>query len=363
MSKLISWTTSPTCDCSAASWSCTPGKPADTRRGKPSTTNLVVGDDLTNQRTYQAGQCSDTSLHIAFSVDRGHVDGLVVALRSAIENSNGCEICMHVFYNHERYGELDFFKRAIACQFGDIDPSSSLGTWRVNASTIVLQPFAESEIGSVRSNATQTHWDFGDLTSASNYVRFSLADMLPTVERVLYLDADIVTRGDVCRARDDFPPTKMIGAVLRMANPISTYVNAAKSPIWLPTNAPSFNAGVLMLNLKLWRERNAKEVVEHWVSLNHGLWRHGSQPSLLLGFGDEVARLEWYWNVDGFGHRLNYPKNVLNDAIVLHWTGPLKPWLKDGINRKLWERYIPQYCANVSNRHHTVTCRPDSWFC
>ena len=170
-------------------------------------------------------------------------------------------------------------------------------------------------------------------------------------------------RGDLCRAKDVFPREKLLGAVLRMTNPVSTYVNAVKSPIWVPTNLPSFNAGVLMLNLALWRERNAKEVVEYWVRQNQGLWRHGSQPSLLLGFGEEVEKLDWFWNVDGLGHRLNFPKSILNDAIILHWTGPLKPWLKDGINRMLWEKYIPNYCANVSNRHHTVTCRPDSWFC
>ncbi len=52
------------------------------------------------------------------------------------------------------------------------------------------------------------------------------------------------------------------------------------------------------------------------------LWRHGSQPLMLLLFHDEACSLPRTWNVDGLGHRLNYPKEVLEPGKVLHCIGP-----------------------------------------
>lgn len=84
---------------------------------------------------------------------------------------------------------------------------------------------------------------------------------------------------------------------------------------------------------------------------------------MLLLFHDEACKLPYRWNVDGLGHRLNYPKHVLTEGGLFHWTGPLKPWKEDGVNRLLWEPYTLNYCPQFSHRVHTTTCRPDSWYC
>jgi alpha-1,4-galacturonosyltransferase len=126
----------------------------------------------------------------------------------------------------------------------------------------------------------------------------------------------------------------------------------------------------MVLNLAQWRAQRVTSVIERWTSFEEGLrtrtgngmWTHGSQPVLLLAFHDDAEWLSSSWNVDGLGHRLNYPKEVLKPAQILHWTGPLKPWAHHGVNRLLWEPYS-FYCPPYSYRIHTTTCRPDSWFC
>jgi len=158
-----------------------------------------------------------------------------------------------------------------------------------------------------------------------------------------------------------------IAAVRRSHQKLRTYVDVLQPnvPTWLPSEALSFNAGVLVIDLVLWRQRRALDLIAEWIASNlkWKLWMHGTQPPLLLLFHDEIVPLDWGWNIDGLGHRLNYPKEVLNKAKILHWTGPLKPWKHHGVNRLIWEKYTLEYCPAYSFREHTTTCRPDSWFC
>ena len=45
-----------------------------------------------------------------------------------------------------------------------------------------------------------------------------------------------------------------------------------------------------MISLRRWRRANATEAIARWVTANRrdGLWRHGSQPPLLLRFAAEA---------------------------------------------------------------------------
>merc|ERR1740122_843918 len=81
--------------------------------------------------------------------------------------------------------------------------------------------------------------------------------------------------------------------------------------------------------------------VDAWAKRNRGreLWRHGSQPPLLLLLHDRVEWLDETWNVDGLGHQKNHSAERLTGARILHWTGPLKPWLPGGAYPDLWRPF------------------------
>jgi len=114
-----------------------------------------------------------------------------------------------------------------------------------------------------------------------------------------------------------------------------------KMPVWLPSAAPSFNAGVMVIDMLAWERANVTAMVDRWARRNAGreLWRHGSQPPLLLLLHNHVEWLDEAWNVDGLGHRRNITVEMLGRARILHWTGPLKPWLPGGGFRDLWEPF------------------------
>eukprot|EP00929_Paragymnodinium_shiwhaense_P013298 TRINITY_DN121163_c0_g1_i1.p1 TRINITY_DN121163_c0_g1~~TRINITY_DN121163_c0_g1_i1.p1 ORF type:complete len:761 (+),score=138.39 TRINITY_DN121163_c0_g1_i1:142-2424(+) len=351
--------------------------------------------------------------HIALSADIMQIDGLVVTLNSATINagSNASRLCLHAFALPHQH---QFVVDGLQCAFGGNMTSSSpkaskaggpLGfVLRGTATLLVhlLQPNkvwqqvglpAAPRVASMSADGVPDSVDLGDahtrgallsdtgnLGAVHNFVRFVLHDLLPALPRVVYLDVDVVVRGDLTELYDtafaaSSPGSSgdvigsgaTIAVVRRTHQPLRVYVDVLQPamPGWVPGEAPSFNAGVMVIDLVRWRARGATALVAKWIASNRekSLWRGGSQPPLLLLFYDEVAPLEWVWNVDGLGHRLNYPKDVLRSTRILHWTGPLKPWRHHGVNRHLWEPYALEYCPEYSFREHTTTCRPDSWFC
>ncbi|CAJ1329955.1 unnamed protein product, partial [Effrenium voratum] len=329
--------------------------------------------------------------HIALSADLAQIDGLIVTLQSAVSSGNATRLCFHAFVLQD---QRDFLVEGLQCAFGaSLRPlrgpfaGQLLAGFALGAARLLIhrldpeQVWTEVGLNSSRSGAVMLgetdlshslRSDTGNLGAAHNFARFLLHQLLPGLSRVVYLDVDVVVKGDLTELFDTPMRTEKgahgtVAAVQRSNQPLKVYVDVLQPavPQWLPSEAPSFNAGVMVIDLERWRRRQASRFVAEWIATNarRRLWLHGSQPPLLLLFHDEVVPLHWSWNVDGLGHRLNYPKHVLNEARVLHWTGPLKPWRHHGVNRKLWEPYAREYCPKYSFREHTTTCRPDSWFC
>jgi len=144
-------------------------------------------------------------------------------------------------------------------------------------------------------------------------MRFYLQDLM-RVDKVVYLDVDIVVQADITALYDDEEIERSgatVCAVVRQT-PLSIYLPGIVRPdahSWMPLAAETFNAGVMVHHLKRWRERDIASRTKLWNTLRDStaepLWMHGSQPLLLALFYDEVCELDWKWNVGGLGHRLN----------------------------------------------------------
>eukprot|EP00397_Hematodinium_sp_SG-2012_P039084 GEMP01042615.1.p1 GENE.GEMP01042615.1~~GEMP01042615.1.p1 ORF type:complete len:384 (+),score=84.11 GEMP01042615.1:311-1462(+) len=317
-------------------------------------------------------------VHVAIAADKLQVDGVIVTLNSMIKRARRpARLCLHVFLLPD---EVDFVTAALQCAFDKLQfEAAENSAYIVNGAWVTLRgevDFAMApkppDLTSSGQNKTGAFAkDTGNLRVPHNFIRFYLYKLIHA-DKVIYLDVDIVVQGDITELWDDAELEESgatICAVVRQTS-ISIYVPGIvrpDSPVWMPLAAETFNAGVMVMDLKRWRERNIHERYEEWLRIRdvsrEPLWVHGSQPLLLVMFYDEVCELDGMWNVVGLGHRLNYPDAILNAAKILHWTGPLKPWNSDGINRLIWEKSLLKYCPKLSYRRHTTTCRPDSWFC
>jgi lipopolysaccharide biosynthesis glycosyltransferase len=195
------------------------------------------------------------------------------------------------------------------------------------------------------------------LMAPSNYVRYLLPDRLPRdVNWVLWLDSDTIVNRDIVpwlRLRND---SLALAALPRRSLQIKWKMVIqklkARGLVLAERRRPSFNAGVIVMNIRLWRINGiVKKVVKICkANENLNLWpEYGSQPPLLLLFsGDRFEKL----GPDTITNNLGFEENVTikNSSIILHWNGAHKPWNEDGYYREHWIKY--NHTVVNDNAHH-----------
>ena len=186
-----------------------------------------------------------------------------------------------------------------------------------------------------------TTWPHHDLT----YQRVFAADDLPSLDRFVYLDADLLVRhslhGLLAAAGDDGPGDRPLAwAVNDSAVPFVASASGvgAWSRLGLDPLQPYFNAGVLVVDAERWRhDRVADAVVEH-VAGHGATMTHNDQEALNATVGRRWRAVPPAWNRQvGFGPLAQAPVRPLldidditaaeTDPHVVHFIGPRKPWV------------------------------------
>ncbi|EDQ89898.1 uncharacterized protein MONBRDRAFT_2764, partial [Monosiga brevicollis MX1] len=190
--------------------------------------------------------------------------------------------------------------------------------------------------------------------SSANFGRFMLPELLPELNRVLYIDIDTVVQGDLVAllAHMDLGDDDYLAAVPRPNVPLSHFFGADIVRLHaelhpdpgqlLQLAAPSFNAGVAVWNLRAWRQRSLRDEVLYYMTKHHehALWDYGTQPILLLVCAGHWQPLDVRFNLDGLGYRTDVSTEALDGAYVLHWSGRRKPWQHDALYRQRWTRFV-----------------------
>mmetsp|Transcript_2184 Transcript_2184/g.4642 ORF Transcript_2184/g.4642 Transcript_2184/m.4642 type:complete len:240 (+) Transcript_2184:1-720(+) len=185
-----------------------------------------------------------------------------------------------------------------------------------------------------------------------NYVRFVMDDLLPDVKKAVWIDSDTIVKCDVVELvrnvllddgnNDDY----VLAAVPVFTPPTGLYEedrNGDPFPDW--GIEISFNAGVYVVHLDRWREQNVSDKIRDLALRNrkYRYYQMGSQPPLVLTIGEKFEQLPLSWNVKMKTVDERDDMSV-EDACVLHWSGPLKPW--DG-NGKHLEEWLPYHVKSV----------------
>lgn len=283
------------------------------------------------------------TIHVALAADANHFAALPGAILSAV-NHTSAPFSFHVLVPPE---QLASAKSALAC-FG-----VPLAAPKLAVDVLPFRPQLAAPVRVVADAAVT-----GNLASPLNFARFELSRLLPSLSRLLYLDADVMVQADLGELwRTDLPQGTAVGAVprteahfkyKRYAAKCSALYEARNGAPLQPEN-PTFNAGVLLIDLTRWRQQNLTAEAEWWMARHaaapDGLWALGSQPPLHLALHGRWAALPPSWNLDGLGRIGNLRPAALGAAKLLHWTGKHKPWLPDGMYVSLWRRHVRTLCA------------------
>ena len=166
------------------------------------------------------------------------------------------------------------------------------------------------------------------LTKAT-YYRLFMADILPkSIEKVLYLDGDMIVRHSLLPIWNTDITSYAIAAVSDA--PLIEYENRLK----IPSGAGYFNAGVLLINLNYWREHNVTQMFNEYVDNNDIVYTYHDQDLLNSVLWDKKVKLPIKYNfISGFllkSLRSDFmTEEVLEaqkDPVIVHFGNIYKPW-------------------------------------
>ncbi|KAG6401805.1 hypothetical protein SASPL_138671 [Salvia splendens] len=187
--------------------------------------------------------------------------------------------------------------------------------------------------------------------SLLNHLRFYIPEIYPQLEKVVFLDDDVVVQKDLTPLFSLDLHGNVNGAVetcleafhryyryLNFSNPL---ISAKFDP-----QACGWAFGMNVFDLVGWRKENVTAKYHYWQERNidRSLWKLGTLPPGLLALYGLTEPLDRRWHVLGLGYDMNIDNRLIETAAVVHFNGNMKPWLKLSIGRykTLWEQYSNQ---------------------
>ncbi|KAI3463829.1 hypothetical protein Pfo_020492 [Paulownia fortunei] len=187
--------------------------------------------------------------------------------------------------------------------------------------------------------------------SLLNHLRFYIPEIYPQLEKVVFLDDDVVVQKDLTPLFSLDLHGNVNGAVetcLEAFHRYYKYLNFSSPLIStkFDPQACGWAFGMNVFDLIAWRKANVTARYHYWQEQNtdKSLWKLGTLPPGLLAFYGLTEPLDRRWHVLGLGYDLNIDNRLIETAAVIHFNGNMKPWLKLSIGRyrPLWEQYVNQ---------------------
>ncbi|KAL9390969.1 hypothetical protein Peur_014889 [Populus x canadensis] len=209
--------------------------------------------------------------------------------------------------------------------------------------------FKANHPSSLASGADNLKYRNPKYLSMLNHLRFYLPEVYPKLDKILFLDDDIVVQKDLTPLWSIDLQGMVNGAVetcKESFHRFDKYLNFSNPKIYnnFDPNACGWAFGMNMFDLKQWKRSNITGIYHHWQDLNEdrNLWKLGSLPPGLITFYNLTYPLDRSWHVLGLGYDPALNQTEIENAAVVHYNGNYKPWLDLAVAKykPYWSRYV-----------------------
>jgi len=220
--------------------------------------------------------------------------------------------------------------------------------------------------------------------TAATLLRLLLPSVLNDIDRVVYLDCDLVVQQDITMLYDtellEFPLAACLDFWLTGAPPFAPPIVGWGVGDWhkflsevvrLADCKAYFNSGVLVMDLKRFRNTGLISAVEEFLEQTNYKTVFVDQDALNHVINGAFVRLDSRWNVLG-----NRSESDLNNADckiaasaalshsdpwIIHYAGPYKPWSCEGRqimfwNQRFWQEAAESAVLPLLVRAYLETC-------
>ncbi len=171
------------------------------------------------------------------------------------------------------------------------------------------------------------------------YYRIFAAKYLPqTLDRVLYLDPDLIVNGNI-KELYNLPMEDYYFAAASHTGPFLRKFNQLR--LDMEDESPYINSGVMLMNLKKLREEQDYEEVFSFIEKRKNLLILPDQDIISSLYGSKICALDTYrYNMTELLYQMHAPFErdlnldwVRNHAVIIHYCGRNKPWKENYIGQ------------------------------
>lgn len=266
----------------------------------------------------------DNQINVAVSINDNYCEPLIVMLTSLFINNKESKFTVYLLFSDLQSKNLNDIKNCVENYHADLK-------------AIMIERDFFNQVSSV----------FVPHVSRETFYRLLLPELLPShLDRILYLDPDIIVQGSIASIYHmDFHGKSIIAASVA---PDNGRWNLMKKKLRIPLKSLYFNAGVTILNLVKLREDQhfKKDFLLNYLNNNYKQ----------LGEGDQAYLNKFLWNKSIILNCLKYNYNTViycdlnesitkrirdvwkelrisntarKNAVIIHYRGPSKPWHSD----------------------------------
>lgn len=193
-----------------------------------------------------------------------------------------------------------------------------------------------------------------DRGSLSQYARLFISSVLPaTLERIIYLDCDIIINKSILELWQLDMHGKTISALK------DAFSKQYRKNINLKPNDIMFNSGVMLIDMKKWRDNNIEKKLLKFIKSKHGNIQQGDQGALnailskdTFPFHPKFNSITVFYDFS-YDEMLIYRKPVdfytkkeieeaVNEPVIIHYTTSfrsVRPWY-NGCEHKYASKWI-----------------------
>jgi lipopolysaccharide biosynthesis glycosyltransferase len=254
----------------------------------------------------------NNKIHVVFATDNKFCPYASVAIVSLLENNKNESICVHLF-------------------------SMNIASENLEKIELMISRYdnAQLEIHSV-TNSSFEHFPDPGIYSLACYLRILIPDLLSTVDKALYLDCDLTICGSIRELWNLDISNYSCAAV---ADAIYSY-NATQAYLEYDYFSEGYaNSGVLLMNLAYWRKNDIQNKLIDFLNKHSVKYPDQDAINIILHGTIKFIHPKWNCHTGYFAfpplvrkEQKQYIKSLWKKAIIVHYTGRVKPWFKECVN-------------------------------
>ncbi len=188
-----------------------------------------------------------------------------------------------------------------------------------------------------------------DYISIPAYYRLKLPTLLPDVQRVIYLDCDVIVNTTLQELFN-----------IEMENFIVAGVKDINKKI-LRKNPEYINSGVVLMDLDNMRKFGIEDAFWNWTKKHYESIKMGDQEIINEVLKGKIKTVDDEWNVQSsnFTNRSSYTKNPK----IVHFVSKRKPWhwASFSYHRELYFKYLQYTPWALSEKDYKHWTKDNQW--